>query len=188
MKKKINNRPLKFITGNDGKFKEQSAIFLPIKIKRVNIDLDEIQEVDPYKIILHKLKEAFKHESKNFFIEDTSCSYRALKNKLPGPYMKSFLVTLGTMGLYNMAKKLGDTRATMLTVIAYVKDKKHIFFFEGSTTGNIVKPKGSGGFGVDKVFMPKGSNKTMAQIKESGITKFSPRFKAAMKLKAFLLK
>jgi len=57
---------LKFITGNKTKFKEVQAVLTPIKIKQVNIDLVEIQELDPRKIIEHKLRGAFKHRRGEF--------------------------------------------------------------------------------------------------------------------------
>ena len=182
----MGNKTLKFITGNKNKFKEISAVLFPIKLKQVVIDLEEVQDLNPYKIIEEKLKQAFKHEKGNFFIEDTSGYYGALKNKLPGPYLKHFLEVLGTKGLHNMTKKLGNTKGRMHTIIVYAKDRKHIYFFEGSALGNIVSPKGGGGFGVDKIFKPKGQKLTLAQLKEKGGSEFSARNKAARKLKKFL--
>lgn len=179
---------LKFITGNNGKYKEISEILEPIGIKRANIDLDEIQELDPYKIIRHKLNEALKHEKAGFFIEDTSTYYKAFNNKLPGTLMKWFLQVLKPIGLYKLAKKMDDTKAEMHAIIAYVDNRKKVHFFEGRTKGGIVKPRGKGGFGVDAIFKPVGSAKTFGQLKEKGSTKFSPRYKAAMKLKKYLLK
>jgi inosine triphosphate pyrophosphatase len=179
---------LKFITGNKGKFKEISEVLKPLKIHQLDVDLEELQGLDPYKIIKHKLQQAFKHQSGDFFVDDTSVYYKTLKNKLPGPFMKWFLQVLGTKGLYDIAKKLGETQAEMKTIIGYAKNRKQIYFFEGKTLGNIVNPKGSGGFGVDQVFKPKGLTKTLAELKVSGSSKFSPRYKAALKLKEHLLK
>ena len=177
---------LKFITGNKGKFKEVSAVLAPIKIQRLDVDLEEIQGLDSHKIIRHKLQQAFKYQKGNFFVDDTSVYYQALKNKLPGPYMRSFLEVLGPKGLYQTAKKLGSTKAEMKTFIGYAKSKKQVYFFEGSTKGNIVFPKGSGGFGVDQVFKPLGSSKTLAELKITASSKLSPRYKAASQLKKFL--
>jgi non-canonical purine NTP pyrophosphatase (RdgB/HAM1 family) len=179
---------LKFITGNKGKFREISSVLQPLKIQQLEVDLDELQELDSYKIIRHKLQQAFKHQDGGFFVDDTSVYYKVLRNKLPGPFMKWFLQVLGTKGLFEITKKLGGTEAEMKTIIGYAKNRKQIYFFEGKTLGNIVKPKGLGGFGVDKIFKPQGSNKTLAELKTPGSSKFSPRFKAATKLKKYLLK
>lgn len=52
---------LYFITGNKNKFKEFEYIFGEGNVEQLDIDLPEIQEIDPYKIIRHKLDEALKH-------------------------------------------------------------------------------------------------------------------------------
>jgi len=52
---------LYFITGNQNKFKEFQAILGEDQVEQLKIDLHELQEIDPHKIIRHKLKEAFKH-------------------------------------------------------------------------------------------------------------------------------
>jgi inosine triphosphate pyrophosphatase len=179
---------LKFISGNKWKFGEMEEIFKPVKIQWLNVELDEIQDIDPYVIIRHKLNEAFKHQKGNFFIEDTSTYYHALKNQLPGPFMKWFLEVLGSKGLYEFAKKLGNTKAEMRTIIAYAKNKKLVYFFEGITKGQIVKPKGGKGFGLDPIFKPTGVKFTLAELKKSGLTSFSARYRAATKFKKFLLK
>jgi inosine/xanthosine triphosphate pyrophosphatase family protein len=52
---------LYFITGNKNKFQEFQDILGKENVEQLQIDLDEIQEVDPHKIIRHKLQEALKH-------------------------------------------------------------------------------------------------------------------------------
>ena len=54
---------LYFITGNDNKFKECEAILGKGKVEQLKIDLTEIQEIDPHKIIRYKLQEALKYHS-----------------------------------------------------------------------------------------------------------------------------
>jgi inosine/xanthosine triphosphate pyrophosphatase family protein len=52
---------LYFITGNKNKFKEFQDILGEENVEQLDIDLPEIQEVDPHKIITYKLQEALKH-------------------------------------------------------------------------------------------------------------------------------
>lgn len=63
---------LYFITGNENKFIEVSKILEGIKggLDKIELDLPEIQEINPHKIIKEKLKQAMKLEggkNKNFF-------------------------------------------------------------------------------------------------------------------------
>jgi XTP/dITP diphosphohydrolase len=51
------------------------------------------------------------------------------------------------------------------TVIALVISEKWIEFFEGKVRGKITEEEiGKGGFGYDPIFLPKGYNKTFAQM------------------------
>ena len=69
---------LYFITGNKNKFQEFQEILGKDQIEQLDIDLPELQEIDPYKIIRHKLQEALKHHSGPLVIEDTSFSMECL--------------------------------------------------------------------------------------------------------------
>ena len=150
------SKTLKFITGNKSKFAEVANALAPVKIEQVDIDLEEIQDLDPKKVISHKLTQAFKHYKYGFFIEDTCLYFEAFKNKLPGPFAKFFLEALKPVGLYKLAKSLKNQNAEFVTIIAYVKSPKEIYFYEGSIKGKIVKTRGKNGFGADPVFMPNG--------------------------------
>ena len=116
-----------FLTNNQGKFNEIKKFLADkkIKIRQIKIDLDEIQGVDPKKIINHKIKEALKSGLKNFFLEDTSLYINGL-GQLPGPLIKWFLIELKNPGLARLAKKMGHGQAYAETIIAFAKNKKQI--------------------------------------------------------------
>lgn len=156
--------PLYVITGNVNKFKEVKNL-IP-NVEQLDIDLPEIQETDPKKIIEEKLREAQKHHTGAFLVEDNSFSMECL-NGLPGPLIKWFLKTLGTEGLAEIAEKLGNTKVIVTNHVGYVNAKGDIFFTEASDSGRVVPPRGNGGFGWDTIFLPDGSEKTYAEIKET---------------------
>ncbi|MFA6537017.1 MAG: non-canonical purine NTP pyrophosphatase [Patescibacteria group bacterium] len=176
---------LYFITGNKNKLAEVQAI-LP-QVKQLEIDLPEIQEVDPQKIIEAKLHEARKHHSGEFMVEDTSL-YLTCLNGLPGPLIKWFLQKLGREGLFDLTKKYKNNRAEAKTIIGYSKRKNEIKFFEGKISGQIVKPKAKSDFGWDPIFLPDGYLQTFAEMGREEKNKISMRKKATMKLKTFLNK
>lgn len=162
----------------------------PFKIAQVNIDLDEIQELDQQKIIEHKLAQAFKHHKGPFIVEDGSLYFDCLNKQLPGPLIRWFNDSISNEGMFTLAKKMGNNNALAQTIIAYAKSPKEIYFFEGNVRGKIVSPRGSGGFGYDNIFMPNGSKKVLAELKEGNVTKYGFRFSsrglAAKKFKDFL--
>lgn len=179
---------LKFITGNKQKFKEVQELIRPIEIRQLNISLDEIQDIDPHKIIRHKLNEAFKHHKGPFIIEDDSVNLDCFGGRLPGPFIKFFWQEITIRGLYNIVKNLKDDRAEAFALIAYAKNPRRIKFFEGTLKGKIVSPKGSHKFGYDEIFLPDASSKTFSEMKAKGDFTKSPRGIAVKKFKEYLLK
>ncbi|PIR98333.1 MAG: non-canonical purine NTP pyrophosphatase [Candidatus Colwellbacteria bacterium CG10_big_fil_rev_8_21_14_0_10_41_28] len=171
-----------FITGNEGKLKEVQSV-LP-DVEGLDIDLDEIQSLDPHEIIEHKLQEAYKHQDGEFIVEDTSLHVESMGG-LPGPLIKWFMKTVGNEGLVKMAKAFGDTRAEARTIIGYAKDKDNIEFFEGVVKGELVDARGDGGFGWDPIFLPEGYDKTFGEMdpEEKNQAKVSMRRKALNQLK-----
>jgi len=176
---------LYFITGNKEKFREAKTILYDLR--QMNIDLPEIQSINPKEIIRTKLKEAFKHRRGEFIVEDTSL-YLDCLNGLPGPLIKWFMGTIGNEGLYKIAEKLGNNKAEAKTVIGYARDNENIYFFEGKIEGKIVSPRGKYGFGWDTIFKVSGLDKTFAELTIEEKNKISMRRKSFEKLKKFLNK
>jgi len=172
-----------FITGNKNKFEEISSVLSDIE--QLDIDLPEIQELDPKEIIRKKLLEAFNHAQGEFIVEDTSLYFDCLKG-LPGPMIKWFLQTIGNSGLAEIAEKLGNDRAEAKTMIGYAKNREEIYFFEGTIKGRIIKPRGETNFGWDPIFIPDGYDKSFAEMGREEKNKISMRRQAINKLAEFL--
>ena len=174
---------LYFITGNTGKFEEVKSL-IPF-LQQKDIDLPEIQELDPQKIITAKLQEAQKHVQGGVIVEDTSLYFSGL-NGLPGPLIKWFLKSIGNEGLFKLTSHLKNNKAIAKTVIGFAKNHTEVQFFEGEINGNIVRPKGDKGFGWDPLFLPDGSNKTFGEMTLDEKMHYSMRKIAALKLKKHL--
>lgn len=178
--------PLYFVTGNKNKFEEAKAIFGNIKIKQLDIDLPEIQSLDPKEIVRIKLLEALEHAKGGVVVEDASLSFECL-NGLPGPFVKWFCKTIGIRGLADIARKSGNNKAEVRLVIGYAKNPKEIHFFEGMVKGKIVAPRGKTTFVWDPIFQPRGHSKTYAEMDKEEKNKISHRRIAFDKLKEFLM-
>jgi len=175
---------LKFITGNINKFAEVKVIFP--ELERLDIDLPEIQSLDPREIVEFKLKSALEHVPGGIIIEDTSLYFDGL-NGLPGPLIKWFLKALGCAGLAKMALASGNDKAEAKTIIGYADSDGNTFYFEGVVAGRIVAPRGETSFGWDPIFEPDGHDLTFAEMGIEEKNKISMRRQAAQKLKDFLI-
>lgn len=175
---------LSFITGNKNKF-EQVKVIMP-DVTQLDIDLDEIQELDPKKVMEHKIREALKKTNSEVFVEDT-CLYIEGLNGLPGVLTKWFIKSIGVEGIYKMSEAFNCHSARAVTMVGYSKNGNEIYFFEGEDKGTIVSPRGNLGFGWDSIFVPDGLNKTYGEMEFEERSKTSMRKTAIQKLKDFLI-
>lgn len=171
-----------FITGNQKKFTEAREI-IP-RLVQLDIDLPEIQEIDPHKIIASKLQEARKQYDGLIIVEDTSLCLDCLGG-LPGPLIKWFLEAVDSTGLYELANKYDNFGAQAKAIVGY-SDGERIEFFEGVVNGTIVSPRGQKSFGWDPIFVPDGFDETFAQMSQEQKNTMSHRKIAFQKLYEFL--
>lgn len=172
-----------FVTGNKDKFGEVKAV-LP-EIEQLEVDLPEIQELDPYKIVEAKLNEAGKHQAGEFIVEDSSLCLSALGG-LPGPLVKWFENSIGNEGIFQLAEKFGNFKAEAKDLIGYLDVNGEVHFFEGIVKGTLTKPTRKDAFGWDSIFIPKGSEISYAEMTKEEKNKISHRFKALEKFKKYL--
>lgn len=172
-----------FITGSKYKFEEVKAI-LP-GIEQLKMDLPEIQELDPHKIIQAKLEAAFVHSNGEFIVEDTSVYMDCLEG-FPGPLIKWLQQAVGNDGLVGITEKFENSRVIVKTIIGHAKNKDDIRFFEGTLKGSFIRPAGESDFGWDSIFLPDGHDKTFAEMSLEEKNAVSMRGQAAKKLKEYL--
>jgi inosine triphosphate pyrophosphatase len=84
-----------FITSNAGKAKYLTDYF-HLSVYHLKLDLNEIQSLSLKEVVEDKARRAFEIVRSPVLVEDVSLTFTALK-ALPGPLIKWFLETLGTM-------------------------------------------------------------------------------------------
>lgn len=179
-------KKLTFITGNAGKAKYLSDYFC-LPVDHVKLDLQEIQSLDLKTIVEDKAQRAFSIIKSPVLVEDVSLIFRSLK-KLPGPLIKWFLETLGNEGICRLLDSYNDRSALAEVEFAFC-DETGVHTFGASTEGIIAdKPRGKMGFGWDSIFIPKGYDKTWAEMSDDEKHTTSMRKIALKKMSDFLIK
>ena len=173
---------LTIITGNKNKFEEAKKIFQYLSC--VDIDVDEIQSMDSKEVVTKKLGSILKQFKKPFFCEDVSLEINAL-NKFPGPFIKFFLNSTGNKKIAKIVNSFEDRSAKLICLVGYFDGKKE-HYFKGEIKGEIVTPRGVSGFGIDPIFKPINSEKTLSELTMEEKNKISHRYKAYAKLKEHL--
>jgi XTP/dITP diphosphohydrolase len=184
-----------FATNNQHKVDEVRPLvgkkFELITLKEAGIDIDIPEPHDTLEAnASEKSQTIYRMTGMNCFSEDTGLEVAALHGE---PGVKSARYAGDSRSFDRNIEKLlanlkdkQDTSARFRAVISLIIDGKETLF-EGICTGKIVSyKKGHKGFGYDPVFIPDGSDKTLAEMSINEKNRFSHRRKATEKLVAFL--
>lgn len=148
-----------FITGNVNKVREFEQI-LETKLNYEKMDLVEIQSTDVSEVTMAKVKEAYSKLKRPVIVEDTGLYIYDINN-FPGALIKFYMRDLGCDGICRFH---AGSYAYVETVIGY-HNGNNTRLFKGIVKGTLsIEPRGTNGFGWDKIFIPNGQSKTYAQM------------------------
>jgi XTP/dITP diphosphohydrolase len=170
---------LEIATSNRNKLAEFRRILPDYEIIGKKFSIEEIQSLDPYKVVRHKAIEAYKANNYNpILVEETSMEISGLGGR-PGPYIKDFSEDV------EMRRMIVDTwlankdRRAVVRILIAVFDGNEVHVREGKTQGLIAETlRGSNGFGWDDMFIPNGDTRTFAEMTDSEKDAFSMRRRA----------
>ena len=137
-----------------------------------------------------KARYVHQHYGVDCFADDTGLEVEALDGE-PGVYSGRYAGEPRSDArnidlLLNNLKDKTNRKACFKTVIALILEGKE-YAFEGNAEGEILHELvGSGGFGYDPVFQPKGYDRTFAQLSMEEKNAISHRGKAVKALADFL--
>jgi XTP/dITP diphosphohydrolase len=170
-----------FVSGNEGKIRELTALLSPHRVISHDIDLPEIQTTDVAEVVRDKVLTAWKALGKPLFVEDTGLYITSPPmNGFPGALIKFYYKKLGSAGI---CQKNGGERAFAESVIGY-HDGTTVHIFKGVVEGVIATTPQPGphGFGWDDIFVPTENNptgKSFAQLPTELKNAISMRKRAA---------
>lgn len=193
---------IQFATGNEGKLRE-ARDYLPANVRQVDYDYREIQAAALEPIARHGAAETVRETEGEdpVIVEDSGLFIEALDG-FPGPYSAYVEDTLGIEQMPALLEESENTRAAFRSVVAYatggrlgplpemvdgertILDDVTVVTFVGAVQGDIVDPRGDGGFGYDPVFEYDGT--TLAEMSTAEKNAISHRGRALEKLADFL--
>jgi len=203
---------LRFVTGNEGKVAEARE-YLPMAVEQTDYDYVEVQSDDLAEIAARGARESFRElgGTEPVAVEDSGLFVEAFDG-FPGPYSAYAEHTLGIERVHRLVEPEDDHRAAFRSVVAYaadadslgvpvsdagsgddaldwhdgvtVEDGVAVATFEGAVRGEIVAPRGDGGFGYDPIFEHEG--RTMAERCTAEKNAISHRGRALAKLADWL--
>jgi len=179
------------ITTNPGKAKEFEAIFSEYELNfRVEpLKTPELQSLDLEEIAVHSAEYAYMVLREPILVEDAGLFIDAL-NGFPGPYSSYVYRTLGVEGVLKLMENVSTRGAKFRSVLVFYSPLTEFKIFSGEVEGFISeRPRGSGGFGFDPIFIPReGDGRTFAEMSLEEKNRISHRARAARKFIARILK
>ena len=156
---------LRFLTRNPGKFRELSELVDPSKYRLLQdeTEIHELQTEDMNALIRDKVLKAFDRIRRPLIVDHTGLRF-ALLNGFPGGLTSVFYDKLRPEGIASLIGKSSNPMVIAVTLLAYCDGCK-IHTFEGQADGTVAdKPRGDEGFQWDTIFIPKGYDKTYAEL------------------------
>ena len=167
--------PLVFVTSRVEKAREAERMGFPVE--QLDLDLPEPQALDPSEIVEAKARAAYRALSRPVLVEDSGLAFRAWGG-FPGALVKWVEKSAGVPALARMLDGFPDRAATAICAIAYC-DGAEVVTARGETEGSIaLAPRGGNGFGWDVLFVPKGSERTFAEMSSAEKDSLSHRRRA----------
>ncbi len=174
-----------FVTTNKGKLQEAKEI-LGIEVESLELEIDEAQTLNPIECVEKKAEAAYAKAKQAILVEDT-CLFFEAWNGLPGVFINYFMKTLDNEGLIRLMEREENRGAKAQTTFCYFDGREKITAI-GEIKGTISeKPRGDNGFGWDPIFIPKGTDKTFAEMASEEKNRISMRKMALKELKRKLL-
>lgn len=184
-------------THNKGKAKEFKSLLENLGFEiltkgDIGIEIDPVENGKTLEDNAKIKAIAIYNEIKTFTIADDTGLFVESLNGLPGVHTARYAGE-NCSDKENREKLLFEMsgiknrKAYFETVIALVDDSGEIYYAHGRCDGNIAETeRGDRGFGFDKLFIPKGYDKTFAELSEEEKNKISHRALALLELKNLL--
>ena len=179
---------IRFVTTNDGKFREVSELLASkgIEIGRLDASYPEVQADTLEEVVRYGMSQI--PEGEGDIVVDDSGLFIDRLGGFPGVYSSYAFKTLGCQGILKLMLGWKGRDASFETCFGLrIGGELHVF--KGKCVGVISEDmRGKGGFGFDPIFIPKGSRRTFAQMTVEEKNDLSHRGRAARSLARFLLK
>lgn len=185
-------------THNKGKVKEIKNILKELNIEVLSIsDIISIKDIEENADTLEgnaKIKAEYIHQKIGGYTlaDDTGLFVNALNGE-PGVHTARYAGENcseedNRLKMLKALENIENRTAYFKTVLVLIDNRGKEYIVEGICEGSIAPEEmGEGGFGYDKIFIPKGYTKTFAQLGLNEKNKLSHRAKALDKLKILLV-
>lgn len=154
-----------FVTANQSKHREVARLLSGLDVRWERLDLARPISDDLSAIARARAEEA--HErlgGQPCFVENTGLYLHEHEGQ-PGPGFKRLWREIGEAGF---AARFGGAKGIARVAVALALSDTDVRVFEGSISGTLLSaPRGEGGYGYDRLWVPDGYDRTLGEMAES---------------------
>jgi inosine/xanthosine triphosphate pyrophosphatase family protein len=162
-----------FVTNNEGKHRAVERLLAGLQIRFQRMDLaghDGVNDVED--VARLRVTEAYARLKQACFVERSGLFLYDHPNELGAKFKRA----LRDLGEEDLARRYGGARGVARVAVAY-EDGTGPRVFSGSISGTLLsEPRGEGGHGWDRIWLPDGYERTLAEMQSS---KFVVNMRAA---------
>ena len=163
-----------YVTGNQYKIELAKKILEPldVEIQQKKIYCPEIQDNSIENVSKFSAKYAANKLNEPVIKNDSGLVIKEL-NGFPGPYTAYVEETIAEDGVLKLMDNINNRKAYFIEVITYCEPNKEPISFVSKTYGTIAHEKqGEFGWSYDRIFIPDGESKTLAEFSDDERWKF----------------
>lgn len=140
-----------------------------INVIQRSVETSEIQSLDVEEVGMEKARQLLGKLQEPFFIDDSGLTIYAL-NGFPGALIKPTLDAIGDSGILKLMEGKKDRKVNAESVLVYANPKTNelksfIGTFEG-TLSESLSGENIRGLGIERIFIPLNSTKTIASMSD----------------------
>jgi XTP/dITP diphosphohydrolase len=176
-----------FVTTNEGKFREASAVLAEAGVKLVHEDRSypEVQ-ADRLEKVVRFAATVLDDQIRGDYLIDDSGLFVDHLGGFPGVYSSYVYKKIGCAGLLKLMDGV-EARGARFESVFLLRRRDAHEVFHGGCRGTVAdRERGKGGFGFDPIFIPEGSTKAFGEMNLAEKNSVSHRARAAAALVSFL--
>lgn len=153
-----------FVTGNGWRHDEAQRLLSGLHVERSRIALAKGDASELEDIASARVRDAFRQLQAPCFVENTGM-FLDTADAFAGARFKRLVEELGEEAF---AERYAGARGMTRVVVAYTADGEQVRLFTGQSSGKVAAaPRGDGGYGWDRLWIPDGFERTLAELKSS---------------------
>lgn len=158
---------ISFVTSNGWKHEEAKKLLAGLEVVQVRLALDKPEAARSLaEIATARVRDAYARLRSPVFVENTGLFLRE-HDEGPGAGFKKLFLSLGEA---EFARRYGGSTGVTRVAVAFTENGDDVELFEGQNEGQLARePRGDGGYGWDRLWVPNGYVHTLAELASSKV-------------------